>query len=171
MSLDTAQGIGTVVLSRLSITVLAALLVMVTGSGILASDAIAAAASADPAQKAATTDAQRSTLDREWGIQILGISLTAANYMLDFRYRVLEPEKAGPIVDRTIKPHLIVENTGDKLQVPVSYKVGPMRASAKFAKADRNYFVFFANPGQVVKAGDKVTVVVGDFRAEHLTVQ
>jgi hypothetical protein len=31
--------------------------------------------------------------------------------------------------------------------------------------------MFFANPGRAVRAGDRVTVVIGDFRAEHLIVE
>ena len=102
---------------------------------------------------------------------MIGIRRTAADYMLDFRYRMLDPEKAAAIMDRKIKPQLIIESTGRKLQVPVSAKIGPIRQSPKFAKADRNYFMIFANPGRAVKAGDKVTVVIGDFKAEHLVVE
>jgi hypothetical protein len=106
-----------------------------------------------------------------WGIRVIGIRRTAADYMLDFRFRMLDPEKAAAIMDRKIKPHLIVEKSGHIVQVPVSAKIGPLRQSPKFAKVDRNYFMFFANPGREVKAGDKVTVVIGDFKAEHLIVE
>jgi len=106
-----------------------------------------------------------------WGIRVIGIRRTAADYMLDFRFRMLDPEKAAAIMNRKIKPQLIVEKNGSKLQVPVSAKIGPLRQSPKFAKVDRNYFMFFANPGRDVKAGDKVTVVIGGFKAEHLIVE
>jgi hypothetical protein len=106
-----------------------------------------------------------------WGIRVIGIRRTAADYMLDFRFRMLDPEKAAAIMDRKIKPQLIVEKNGRTLQVPVSAKIGPLRQSPKFAKVDRNYFMFFANPGREVKAGDKVTVVIGEFKAEHLIVE
>jgi hypothetical protein len=35
----------------------------------------------------------------------------------------------------------------------------------------RTYFALFANPGRQIEAGDKVTVVIGDFRAEDLIVE
>jgi hypothetical protein len=110
-------------------------------------------------------------IEAQWGIRVIGIRRTAADYMLDFRYRLLNAEKAAALMNRKVKPYLIVEHTGRRLQVPVSYKLGPLRQSPKYAKVDRNYFMFFANPGREVKAGDKVTVVIGDFKAEHLTVQ
>jgi hypothetical protein len=116
----------------------------------------------------ATTDA---TMTERWGIKVIGIRRTAADYMLDFRYTVLDPQKMTMLMDRKIKPHLIVERTGQKLQVPISAKIGPLRQAAKFAKAGRNYFVFFANPGRTVKKGDRVSIVIGDFTAKHLVVE
>jgi len=106
-----------------------------------------------------------------WGIRVIGIRRTAADSMLDFRFRMLDPEKAAIIMDRKIKPQLIVEKNGRKLQVPVSAKIGPLRQAPRFAKVNRNYFMFFANPGRAVKAGDKVTLVIGDFRQEHIVVE
>jgi hypothetical protein len=38
-------------------------------------------------------------------------------------------------------------------------------------KQGRIYGALFANPGRFVHAGDRVTVVMGEFRAEHLVVQ
>lgn len=117
------------------------------------------------------TEQKQAAPGEPWGIRVIGIRRTAADYMLDFRFRMLDPEKAAAIMDRKIKPHLIVEKSGRIVQVPVSAKIGPLRQSPKFAKVDRNYFMFFANPGREVKAGDKVTVVIGDFKAEHLIVE
>lgn len=109
--------------------------------------------------------------EKDWGVRPIGIRLTASNYMLDFRYRVLDAEKAAAIINRKTKPYLIVEKTGVRLNVPTSYKVGPLRQSAQFAQPNKNYFMIFVNPGRLVKAGEKVTIVAGDFKLEHLTVQ
>lgn len=108
--------------------------------------------------------------EKDWGVRVIGIHRTAAGYMLDFRYRILDAEKATQLMNRKIKPELIVEKDNRVLRVPVTSKLGPLRQSAQFAKEDRNYFMFFANPGKLVQPGDKVTVVIGDFKAEHLTV-
>jgi hypothetical protein len=110
------------------------------------------------------------TIEEKWGIQIQGIRLSAAGYMLDFRYRVINVEKALPLFNRKIKPYLIDQATGTKTAVPNPPKVGPLRTSNQ-PIANRIYFMFFANPGRFIKSGNKVTVVVGDFRAENLTVQ
>lgn len=119
---------------------------------------------------------EQSVLEKEWGIKIIGIRQTAAGYGLDFRYLVLDPEKATPLLQRkyTRNPYLIVEKSGAKLGVPWSEKTGSLRQSVRTAnqiKANKRYFVLFANPSRHVDPGDDVTVVIGEFRAEHITVQ
>jgi hypothetical protein len=118
-----------------------------------------------------TASRQKQLLEEQWGVEIQGVRLTAAEYMLDFRYRVLDADKAAPILDRHIKPHVIVERTGYKLQVPISSKLGPLRQTQSHPQAGRNYYAFFANPARHVKRGDLITVVVGDFSVEHLAVE
>jgi hypothetical protein len=103
-------------------------------------------------------------------VKVIGLRPSAAGYMLDFRYRVLDAKKAAELVNRKTKPYLIVEKDGSTLHVPVTSKLGPLRQSAQFPKENRNYFMFFANPGRHVKSGDAVTVVIGDFKAENLIV-
>jgi hypothetical protein len=108
---------------------------------------------------------------KDWGVEVIGIRQSAAGYMLDFRYRVLDAEKATLLLDRRIKPELKVAKSGATLKVPVPPKIGALRQSAKFVQAERNYFILFSNPGRHVMPGDKVSVVIGDFKAENLTVQ
>ncbi len=128
----------------------------------------ALAVSTDVASVASSTS---ENPDAAWGIRIIGVRRTAADYMLDFRYLILDPDKAATLMDRNIKPYLIQEKSGQKLQVPVSEKIGPLRQAPKFVKANKSYFMFFANPGRTVMAGDKVTVVIGDYRHEHIIVE
>ena len=109
-------------------------------------------------------------LEEKWGIKILSIRLTAGGYMLDFRYRVIDADKAAPLFDGKIKPYLVDLKSGAKCQVPESSKIGALRQTRK-PFANHNYFIMFANPGKLIKKENAVTIVVGDFRAENLTVQ
>ena len=109
--------------------------------------------------------------EKNGGIRVLSIRQSAAGYMLDFRYKVLNPEKAALFLDRSSRPRLHVLKNGSILQVPVSAKIGPLRQSAQLAKAGKNYFMFFVNPGQMVKSGDKVKVNIGDFESKILIVE
>ena len=109
----------------------------------------------------------------KWGIEIVGVWRSAAGYMLDFRYRVIDPEKAQPLLSRGsgIRPYLIDQATGAQLGLASSPKVGPLRQTTQEPTAGRVYFAIFANPGAAVASGSKVTVVIGEFRAENLVVQ
>jgi hypothetical protein len=109
-------------------------------------------------------------LEKKWGIRPLSIRQTADGQMLDFRYRITDAEKASPLFHPTIKPLIIDEDTGAVMAVPNVPKVGSMRSTRKPLK-DRNYFMLFANPQGHIKPGHKVTVVIGDYRTEHLVVE
>lgn len=109
-------------------------------------------------------------LSQQWGVQVVALRASAAGYLLDFRYRVTDADKAAPLLKQEAKAYLLVEKNGAQLYVPTASRVGPLRQSATKVYVDRNYFVLFANPGKLVQPGDLVTVVIGDFKVEHLAV-
>jgi hypothetical protein len=111
-------------------------------------------------------------LAEKWGVELLGMRLTSAGYMLDFRFRVMDADKALPLFDHRIKPHIVAERSNIKLPVPMAAKVGAFRPTnrGKNIKADKTYYMIFGNPDRHVKVGEKVTVVIGDFKVEHLMV-
>jgi hypothetical protein len=112
----------------------------------------------------------KTRVKRKWGIEVVGVRQVAAGYMLVFRYRVIDAEKAKPVHVRRTKPVLIDEASGARFIVPAPQKTGPLRNS-NIPQEGRIYSMLFANPGQYVKPGNEVTVEIGDFRAEHLVVQ
>lgn len=121
-------------------------------------------------EESASSGSDIERIEAEWGIQIEGIRRTAGGYMLDFRYRVVDAGKAAPLFDRKTKPYLLDQATGARFLVPSPPKTGPLRTSNPPLEG-RIYWMFFANPGRYVKPGDRVTVIIGDFRAENLTVE
>lgn len=120
----------------------------------------------EPAQNKQTFSQQ---LTDKWGIELTALRMTAAGRMIDFRYRVLDKEKAAPLHKRQTKPYLVHEESGKVLAVPNTAKVGALRNS-NMPQENRIYWMFFGNNG-VVKNGDKVSVVIGDFRADDLVVE
>lgn len=115
---------------------------------------------------------QAKKLADEWGVELISLNLTSAGFMMDFRFRVLNADKALSLFDHRIKPYVVAERSSIKLPVPMAAKVGAMRPTnrGKNIKADKNYYMIFANPDRHVKSGEKVTVIIGDFKVEHLTV-
>lgn len=108
-------------------------------------------------------------LNDDWGIEVTRLNLTANGYMIDFRYRVLDAKKAQELFTRQNKPYLIDQTSGKVVAVPNIGKVGPLRNS-NMAKEGKIYWMFFDNISGLIKAGNKVTVVIGDFRVENLVV-
>lgn len=109
-------------------------------------------------------------MKRQWGIEIIFVRQTAAGYMLEFRYKVVDAEKAQPLFERQVKPMLTHTESGAKLIVPTPAKTGALRNSNP-PKDGQIYWMFFANPGQFVKPGERVSIAIGDFVAENLVVQ
>jgi hypothetical protein len=121
----------------------------------------------DPRAAAAAVDPET-----RFGVAIQGVRLSANGHILDFRYRILDPDKALPLVQRTTRTYLLHQPSGAVLTVPEAPTIGPLRQTEKFGKpqADRTYVTLFANPGKLVHDGDPVTVVIGDFKVPDLIV-
>jgi hypothetical protein len=113
---------------------------------------------------------EKTYLKRQWGVEVMFVRQTAAGYMLEFRYRVLDAEKARPLFERRTKPLLTHAESGAKLIVPTPPTTGALRNSNP-PVTGRVYWMFFANPGRLVKPGEHVSIDIGEFRVEGLVVQ
>lgn len=113
---------------------------------------------------------EKTFLKRRWGVEVMSVRQTAAGYMLEFRYRVLDAEKAKPLFERKTKPVLTHAESGARLIVPTPAKTGALRNSNP-PLAGHTYWMFFANPGRLVKPGEHVNVEIGEFHADGLVVR
>ena len=120
---------------------------------------------------AAAADGQHGVIEVEtaFGIELVSLRPTAAGQMLDLRFRVIDPEKAKPLLDKGSKAFLMDAASGKVLPVPVT-KAGSMRQTTLKPEAGRVYFMLFSNPGRVVKEGSRVSLVVGRFRKDGVVV-
>lgn len=107
---------------------------------------------------------------RKWGVEIIGVRLVSSKSMLRFNYRVLDAEKAKTLNDKRYNPYLVDELTGAKLGIPDMDKVGKLRQASQ-PENGQIYWMVFGNPNQLVKADNRVDVVIGDFRAEGIVVE
>ncbi|NTV94761.1 MAG: hypothetical protein HGA75_05015 [Thiobacillus sp.] len=107
------------------------------------------------------------------GIRVDGLHLSAHGYILDLRYRVLDPAKAKLLLDAKKKVTLVDEAHGAQLGVPQSPVIGGMRQTSRnyAVYTDRDYFILFVNPGRAVKAGDTLKLAVDGTRIADVTVQ
>lgn len=119
-----------------------------------------------PADRAASQSAAA-----QLGIQITALRISAEGYVVDLRYKALDPVKAEVLFSRKTKPYLMQESSGKVVTVPTPAKIGPLRQTTNKPEAGRGYFMLFGNPGQFIRSGDKVTLIFGGHRVEHLTVE
>jgi len=126
-----------------------------------------------PAGQGAVSKNKYQVLEDQWGVRPASIRLTASDYFVDFRYKIIDPEKSKAVLSRSKENrevYLLVQKTGKKFPVPVT-KVGPLRSTTLSPKKGRQYTILFSNVGKSIKKGDKVSVVIGKFKAENLTVE
>ena len=104
-----------------------------------------------------------------WGVDSLGVKLVESGEVVRFTFRVLDPDKAKALNDKNLEPSLIDPRAGVKLVVPSMEKIGQLRQTAT-PEAGKAYWMAFSNKGRPVKKGDRVNVVIGQFRADGLVV-
>ena len=104
-----------------------------------------------------------------WGVDALAVKWTESGEVIKFSYQVLDPDKAKLLNDKKNEPSLIDPQARVKLVVPSLEKVGQLRQTGT-PEEGRVYWMAFSNKGRYVKRGDRVTVVIGGFRAEGLVV-
>jgi hypothetical protein len=123
----------------------------------------------DPSAAAAA--AKKADLAERFGIEFSALRLTSGGTMLDFRYRVVDSQKAAALLQKSAKPYLLDPVTGARLMVPSPAYIGPLRQTAVAPEVGKTYFIFFGNAGRLLKQGDRVTLVLGDARFEGLEIE
>ena len=104
-----------------------------------------------------------------WGVDSLNVKLAESGEMIRFSYRVLDAARAVTLNDAKLEPKLIDPAARVSLVIPSLEKVGKLRQSSTPTDG-RSYWMAFSNKGRLVKRGDHVTVIIGQFRAEGLVV-
>ena len=107
---------------------------------------------------------------KNWGVEVLGVHGTSSGWMLAFKYRVLDADKAGILNEKRSKAFVIDEATDIRLAVPAMENIGELRQTPR-QEEGRIYYILFGNPNRLVKPGGHVDVVVGRFRADGVVVE
>ena len=105
------------------------------------------------------------------GLKVLSLRRTAADMMLDLRFKILDIEQTKNIMDRKTPVYLIDQLSGYRYRVPVTTKLGPLRQTTKQVDLNKTYFIMFANPGRSIKKCDVVTVMIGDRSIDNIVVE
>ena len=115
-----------------------------------------------PASEAVST----GLLEKDYGLQILHIAVTAAGGMIEFRFKILDPEKARQFFkDPHQTPTLVADDSGATLNAP-HHMAGNVRL-----QKDAVGFILYPNVRNAIKAGRSVSAVFGDVRVEPIKAQ
>jgi hypothetical protein len=104
-----------------------------------------------------------------WGIDGLSVKTAETGELIRFTFHVLDAQKAKTLNDKKLEPSLIDERAHVKLVVPMVDKVGLLRQTSD-PEVGKAYWMLFSNKGGYVKRGDRVSIVIGKFRADGLVV-
>jgi hypothetical protein len=117
--------------------------------------------------RAGTTLVDADGLAARYGIEVSLIAVTAAGGLIEFRYQVVDPDKADPVRhDDGLLPAMVVEDSGATLVLR-----SPPHHHATETRLGGTYFVLFPNAANAIHGGSLVTVVIGDVRMEHIEAQ
>lgn len=100
------------------------------------------------------------------GVRITRVAVTGGGGLLDLRFQVLDPNRANSVHDAATPPAVIDEGTG----LVVRDLLMSHAHTGKYT-AGETYYLVFENPGNWVRRGSKVTVLLGQAQVEHVVVR
>lgn len=117
--------------------------------------------------RAGTVLVDEDGMAARYGIKVSLVAVTGAGGIVDFRYQVVDPEKATPLIhEEEFLPILVNEETGATIGMTT-----PPHHHATELELGGTYFFLMANANNAIKPGDTVTVVVADTRIENFVTQ
>ena len=150
------------ILAGVGAVVLAAVLVLIVWSA--KSHDRSATASPVPASWARPVVAAGDLGDRS-GVQITRVAVTGNGGLVDLRFKVVDPNRANAVHDERTPPAVVDESSG-----LVVHQLLMNHAHSGAFQTGVTYYLVFENPGNWVRRGGKVTVLLGNAQVEHVTV-
>jgi hypothetical protein len=105
-----------------------------------------------------------------WGVESLSVKAVESGEIIRFSFHVIDADKAKTLNDKRVDPVLIAPEKGVKLVVPSLEQVGMLRQMSTPVEG-KSYWMAFSNSGRLVRRGDRVNIVIGQFHADGLVVE
>lgn len=104
-------------------------------------------------------------IEAQWGIRVTQVALTADGGLVDFRFIVIDPDKAQALVsDNALLPVLEVKGTQTVVSTPALLHRHNLEAG-------RIYVILYRNTGNAVHTGSALSVKFGDLTLDPVVVQ
>jgi hypothetical protein len=112
----------------------------------------------------------RAYYELVWGVNSLRVKAAESGEIIRFTYQVIDADRAKTLNDKNLEPALIDPAKGVKLVVPALEQVGFLRQMSTPIEG-KTYWMAFSNSGRIVRPGDHVNIVIGQFHADNLVVE
>ena len=99
------------------------------------------------------------------GVVITQVAVTGGGGLVDLRFRVVDPDLAAHLHDARTPPAVVDERSG-----LVVRDLLMNHAHTDPFKAGVTYYLVFTNPGNWIRTGGRVAVLLGDAQVEHVVV-
>lgn len=112
----------------------------------------------------------RVVFEETTGIRITRIAVVGGGGLVDVRFTVLDPDKAIAVHDPDSPLVLVNEENGDVVSAAFHGRHAGGTTQTGLDPA-ATYYLVFANSGRALQRGEEASVLLGDVRLEHVTVQ
>jgi hypothetical protein len=100
------------------------------------------------------------------GVKITHVAVTGGGGLVDLRFRVIDPDKANALHDPATPPGVVDERTG-----LVVHELLMSHSHTGAFQPGVTYYYVFNNPGDLVRRGARVVVLLGNAQVEHVVVR
>ncbi|MHB0869032.1 MAG: hypothetical protein ACYC5J_06195, partial [Chloroflexota bacterium] len=115
--------------------------------------------------------ADPTTVETKWGFRVVRLAVVAGGGLVDLRFEILDPNKADPVLNPSQAVLLLDEASGRTVGTARFSKIGELRQRPTAWETGKLYYMGFSNSGGLIKPGSSVSLIVGDYRLEHLVVR
>jgi hypothetical protein len=120
-----------------------------------------------PAPYNAAKVVDAAVFEERWGIRVTLIGVTADGGLVDFRYTVIDGDKALAMLDDIQNRPVLVDEAANTILLPST----PPSTHRGPPLPGQTFILLYSNPNGVVQIGSQVSVIIGDMRLEHLAAK
>jgi hypothetical protein len=120
-----------------------------------------------PAPYNAAKVVDAAAFEERWGIRITLIGVTADGGLVDFRYAVVDSDKALAMLDDIENRPVLVDEATRTILLPST----PPSTHRDPPLPGQTFILLYPNPRGVVRIGSQISVIIGDMRLEHLVAR
>jgi len=105
-------------------------------------------------------------IEAKWGIRVSQVAVTADGGLVDFRFVVLDPDKASEMMSNVDNLPVLRPDGSQSL-----INSAAQMTDTHNLRAGQTYFLLYRNSAGALRSGHQVSVLFGDLAIEHVPVR